>query len=290
MKIIRSIRGIQREIDKLHRRGKIVGFVPTMGALHEGHLSLMRAARRRCDVVVVSIFVNPTQFGPGEDYQRYPRDFPGDAKKCRSAGVDILFAPSLKQIYPPDHRTLVSVKGLGDLLEGASRPGHFTGVATVVLKLLVIVRPEKVFLGQKDYQQTVVIRRMVKDLHLDSEVVVCSTRREPDGLAMSSRNRYLSVPERRAATVLWKALREGRAAIEKGDRDASRVRSILTHCITQDSLAKLDYVAVMAPKTLEEVHEIRGPVVLALAVWIGKTRLIDNIIVRPSSSKRSASF
>lgn len=281
MKIIRSIRGIKREIEKRHRRGKTVGLVPTMGALHEGHLSLMRMARRQCSIVVVSLFVNPTQFGPNEDYKRYPRNLKGDAKQCKGAGVDILFVPAARQIYPPGHRALVAVKGLGEVLEGASRPGHFTGVATIVLKLFHIVKPAMAYFGQKDYQQTVVIRRLVKDLHLDVKIIVGPTVREPDGLAMSSRNQYLSASERRAATCLWKTLQEGKAMIQNGERDAAKVRSALTHRVAQEPLAKIDYMTVVDLETLEEIKEVREPALLALAVWIGRTRLIDNVKVRP---------
>lgn len=281
MKIVRSIPEMKREIAPFHRKGRIIGLVPTMGALHEGHLSLMRAARRPCDVVVVSLFVNPTQFGPNEDYKRYPRDLRGDARKCKAAGADILFAPTVRQMYPQDHRTLVAVKGLGEVLEGVSRPGHFAGVATIVLKLLNIVKPAIAYLGQKDYQQTVVILRMVEDLNLNIRIVVGPTIREPDGLAMSSRNRYLSASERRAAACLWKALQEGKAMIQNGERDAAKVRSILIHRIAQEPLAKMDYAAVLDPKTLEEIREIHGSALLTLSVWIGRTRLIDNVKVRP---------
>lgn len=281
MKIVRSIPEIKREIAQFHRKGRIIGFVPTMGALHEGHLSLMRKARHQCGVVVVSIFVNPTQFGPNEDYKRYPRDFRSDARKCKGVGVDILFAPAARQIYPQGHRTLVTVGGLGEVLEGASRPGHFAGVATIVLKLLNIVKPAMAYFGQKDYQQTVVIRRMVKDLNLDAKIIVGPTVREPDGLAMSSRNQYLSASERRAAACLFRALQEGKAMIQNGERDAAKVRSALTHRVSQEPLAKIDYMTVVDLKTLEEIKEVRGPALLTLSVWIGRTRLIDNVKVKP---------
>ena len=288
MKIVRSIPEMKREIARFHRKGRIIGLVPTMGALHEGHRSLVRMARRECDVVVVSLFVNPTQFGPNEDYERYPRDLKGDAQQCKAAGADLLFAPTARQIYPQGHRTLVAVRGLGEVLEGASRPGHFAGVATIVLKLLNIVKPAKAYFGQKDYQQTVVIRRMVEDLNLDIGIRVGPTVREPDGLAMSSRNRYLSTSERRAAACLWKALQEGKAMIRNGERDAAKVRSVLSHRIAQEPLAKIDYITVVDRKTLEEIKEIHGPSLLALSVWIGRTRLIDNVKVRPPPIKEKA--
>jgi pantoate--beta-alanine ligase len=289
MKIIRTIRAMKRHAEQLRRRGKVIGFIPTLGALHKGHLLLMQKARRQCDIVIASIFVNPTQFGPHEDYRRYPRDQKGDAKKCKTAGVDILFVPSARMMYPPAHRTQVSLRSLGDILEGMSRPGHFTGVATVVLKLFNIIHPDRAYFGQKDYQQTVVIRRMVKDLHLNTRIMVTPTVREADGLAMSSRNLYLSKEQRRQATILWKALKEAKKAVQQGVKEASKVRSMMIHRIAQEPHVKIDYVAVVDPETLEEVSNISGPALLALAVRIGKTRLIDNIIAiaAPPDSRRN---
>ena len=282
MKIIRTIGTMQRHAEQLRCRGKVIGLIPTLGALHKGHLSLMRKAHQQCDIVIASVFVNPTQFGPHEDYQHYPRDLEGDAKKCKAAGVDILFAPSARRMYPPGHRTQVSLRRLGDILEGTSRPGHFTGVATVVLKLFNIIHPDRAYFGQKDYQQTVVVRRMVKDLHLNTRITVTPTVRESDGLAMSSRNMYLSKEQRRQATILWKALQEAKKVIQGGAKEASQVRSTMICRITQEEpQAKIDYVAVVDPETLEEVEKIGGPVLLTLAVRIGQTRLIDNTMVRP---------
>ncbi len=281
MKILRTIEGMRRHAAGLRRRHMPIGFVPTMGALHQGHLSLMRMASRQCPVVLVSIFVNPSQFGPHEDYARYPRNLKGDAKKCRTAGVDILFAPTALQLYPHGFKTWVSVKEIGDVLEGHSRPGHFSGMATIVLKLFNIIRPHRAYFGLKDHQQAAVIRRLVKDLNLDTKIVLGPTIREPDGLAMSSRNRYLSRAERRAAPILWKALQSGREAVRKGVNRASNVRSAMIRRIVREPMAKIDYVTVADPETLNKISEIRGPVLIALAVWIGQTRLIDNIIVRP---------
>lgn len=280
MKIIKSIRQMQSWAEQRRGRGKTIGFVPTMGALHEGHHSLMRAARRRCDAVVVSIFVNPAQFGPNEDYARYPRDAKGDAALCRLEKVDILFMPTAEAIYPEGHQTTISVKPLGDGLEGAFRPNHFSGVAAVVAKLFQIVKPQMAFFGQKDYQQTVVIRRLVQDLHFPVKIIVCPTVREKDGLAMSSRNRYLSSEGRRAARILFKAMQLGRDQIREGKRNAAAVRNEMTRWIRQEPLAKIDYVAITHPETLEEVLHIKGPVVLLLAVRIGKTRLIDNLLLK----------
>lgn len=281
MKIIKSIRQMQAWADGQRRRGKTIGFVPTMGALHEGHRSLMRAARRQSDQVVVSIFVNPTQFGPNEDYARYPREPTADADLCRREKVDILFMPTAGVVYPEGHDTKIVVGRIGEVLEGAVRPGHFSGVATVVAKLFQIVKPEIAFFGQKDYQQTVVIRRLVRDLNFPVKIVACPTLREPDGLAMSSRNRYLSAEERRAALILFKALQRGKELVQQRERDATTVRDEMIRLMRQEPLAKIDYAAVVHPETLEEVIEIQRPVVLLLAVWIGKTRLIDNLLVKP---------
>ncbi|MBI3597674.1 MAG: pantoate--beta-alanine ligase [Nitrospirae bacterium] len=280
MRLIRTIKQMQDLTSKLHRQGRIIGFVPTMGALHEGHLSLMRAARKRCDAVVVSLFVNPTQFGPNEDYARYPRDARGDAVLCRREKVDLLFMPTAEAVYPEGHDTQIRVGRIGEVLEGALRPGHFSGVATVVAKLFQMIQPDVAFFGQKDYQQTVVIRQLVRDLNFPVKIVACPTVRENDGLAMSSRNRYLSMEERRAARILFKALQKGKALLQQGERDATTVQEEMTRLIRQEPMAKIDYVSVGHPETLEDVSRIEGPVILLLAVWIGKTRLIDNALVK----------
>jgi len=279
MRRIQTVHAMRSWSQGLHREGVTIGLVPTMGALHEGHRSLIRAARLACDASAVSIFVNPLQFGPLEDFDRYPRSLAQDLRLCQSAGVDAVFIPRAQEMYPPDFETAVSVQRLTRRYEGLSRPGHFGGVTTVVMKLLNIVRPDKAFFGQKDYQQTVVVERLVKDLNLDTEIVVRPTVREPDGLALSSRNRQLSPEERKAATVLYRALSDGRELIRAGERSVKKVEAAMTRLIWAEPLARLDYLAVADPTTLDEVRSVRGRVVLLLAVWIGKSRLIDNLIV-----------
>ena len=279
MRRIQTVHAMRSWSGGLQREGVTIGLVPTMGALHEGHRSLIRAARLACDASAVSIFVNPLQFGPLEDFDRYPRSLAQDLRLCQSAGVDAVFIPRAQEMYPPDFETAVSVQRLTRRYEGLSRPGHFGGVTTVVMKLLNIVRPDKAFFGQKDYQQTVVVERLVKDLNLDTEIVVRPTVREPDGLALSSRNRQLSPEERKAATVLYRALSDGRELIRAGERSVKKVEAAMTRLIWAEPLARLDYLAVADPTTLDEVRSVRGRVVLLLAVWIGKSRLIDNLIV-----------
>lgn len=255
------------------------GFVPTMGYLHEGHLSLVRRARAENDHVAVSIFVNPTQFGPHEDYNRYPRDLERDLQLLAPLGVELVFAPPVEEMYPPGFQTWVVVEEVSRPLEGAARPGHFRGVATVVTKLFNILQPDRAYFGQKDAQQTVVIRRMVQDLNIPVEIVVCPTVREPDGLAMSSRNTYLSPEERQAATVLFRALQAAKARYEEGERDAERLRAVMREVIQAEPLARLDYVSVADPETLQELSRVEDRALLSLAVYIGKTRLIDNILL-----------
>jgi pantoate--beta-alanine ligase len=255
------------------------GFVPTMGYLHEGHLSLVRRARAENDRVAVSIFVNPTQFGPHEDYARYPRDLERDLRLLEPLGVDLVFVPSVEEMYPPGFQTWVIVEEVSRPLEGASRPGHFRGVATVVAKLFNILQPDRAYFGQKDAQQTVVIRRMVQDLNIPVEIVICPTVREPDGLAMSSRNTYLNPEERRAATVLFRALQAAKARYEVGERDAERLREAMREVIRAEPLARIDYVSVAHPETLQELERVEGPALLSLAVYIGTTRLIDNLML-----------
>ena len=259
--------------------GRSTGFVPTMGALHAGHLSLVRAALAECQPVIASIFVNPTQFGPSEDFQKYPRTLEADSKKLEDAGVDYLFAPEASEIYPPGFRTWVNVEGLSDRLEGRSRRGHFRGVTTVVLKLLEIIQPRKAFFGRKDAQQARIIRQMARDLHLDSEIVVCPIVREADGLAMSSRNAYLNPEERRAATILFRALDGARASISRGERDALRLTAAMREALRTEPLAESDYVELVDAETLEPVTRLRGVCLALLAVRIGAIRLIDNLLI-----------
>jgi pantoate--beta-alanine ligase len=256
-----------------------VGLVPTMGFLHDGHLSLVEKARQECRTVAVSIFVNPTQFGPTEDLAAYPRDPPRDLAALESAGVDLVWTPAPEVVYPPGFQTWVTVEGVSQGLEGERRPGHFRGVATIVTKQLHAIQPQKAYFGQKDAQQAAVIRRLTADLDFPTEIVVCPTVREPDGLAMSSRNTFLDPDERRAAPVLNRALEAGRRAYAAGERDADRLRQILQTVLAEEPRAEVQYVSAADPNTLQELH---GPVekaLLSLAVFIGKTRLIDNAVI-----------
>ncbi len=259
--------------------GLSTGLVPTMGALHGGHMALVRAALAECRPVIASIFVNPSQFGPTEDFQKYPRSFEADRTMLEDAGVDYLFAPEAAEIYPPGFRTWVNVEGLSERLEGRVRRGHFRGVTTVVLKLLEIVRPQKAFFGRKDAQQARIIRQMARDLHLDSEIVVCPIVREADGLAMSSRNAYLDPAERRAATILFRALDATRASIARGERDALRLTAAMRELLRTEPLAEPDYVELVDAESLESVTRLRGACLALLAVRIGPVRLIDNMLI-----------
>ena len=265
--------------------GRLVGFVPTMGALHAGHLSLVDAARREASPVVVSIFVNPKQFGPAEDYARYPRPAEEDRHALEEAGVDILFMPTAEEMYPPGFSTSVSVEGIGDRLEGKLRPGHFRGVSTVVLKLLEIVAPRWAYFGRKDAQQARLIAQMAEDLALDSEIVVCPIVRESDGLAMSSRNAYLSPEERRAATSLYRALESVRQAISAGERDAGPLVEKARGILASEPLAKPDYIELVNAQTFENVARLRGDCYFLLAARFGATRLIDNMLVEAGANE-----
>jgi len=279
LETIHTIEWMKQVARQTRAEGRMTGFVPTMGALHAGHMSLVRAALAECQPVIASIFVNPAQFGPGEDFQKYPRTLKADSKKLEDAGVDYLFAPEASEIYPPGFRTWVNVEGLSERLEGKVRPGHFRGVATVVLKLLEIVQPRKAFFGRKDAQQARIIRQMARDLHLDSEIVVGPIVREPDGLAMSSRNAYLKPGERRAATILFRALDGARASISRGERDALRLRAAMREMLRTEPLAEPEYVELVDAETLESVTRVRGACLALLAVRIGATRLIDNLLI-----------
>jgi pantoate--beta-alanine ligase len=262
-----------------------------MGALHDGHVDLIRAARRETGFTVVSIFVNPAQFGPNEDFTRYPRPIEKDLEICRAEAVDIVFAPEVQTIYPADFRTFVEVQQLQDVLEGASRPGHFRGVTTVVLKLLNIVQPDLAYFGQKDAQQARIIQQMVQDLDLQVALAIRSIVREPDGLALSSRNRYLSPEERQHATVLYQVLQEAREQIEAGEKDAAALKQRLEARIRNTPGAVVDYVAVVSPDSFQAVHDLTGDVLVALAVRFGRTRLLDNLFLpaydRPGGRSRS---
>lgn len=258
---------------------KTIGFVPTMGALHEGHLSLIRRSKDENDVTIVSIFVNPIQFGPKEDFEKYPRDTEGDIKKLDALKTDILFLPNDKEMYPELFSTSINIGHIGEILCGISRPGHFNGVATVVTKLFNIVMPDKAYFGQKDFQQTVVIKKLVKELNFDIDVVVCPTVREPDGLAMSSRNSYLNKEERKAAVVLYRALKHGEELIRRRLDDVSYIKREMEAVIKSEPKANIEYVEIVDVQSLKEIKKIKKPVAICLAVKIGKTRLIDNLIV-----------
>jgi pantoate--beta-alanine ligase len=267
-------RKIRREQDRT------IGLVPTMGALHEGHLSLVREARRMCDVVVVSVFVNPTQFGPSEDYEDYPRNLTKDTALLTDYNVDYIFAPAAEEIYPKDFSTYVNVGGLSKLLEGESRPGHFRGVATVVAILLNTVRPDFAFFGQKDAQQAVIIKRMVRDLAFDTEIVVSATVREDSGLAISSRNLYLDAEEQQSAAVIHRALKQAKEIYKKGERHAAKLAEIVRATIETEPRVRVDYVSVVDAETLEKLDKLdERPILVAVAAYVGKTRLIDNTML-----------
>ncbi len=279
MKIIRDFEALKYHINKAKRDGKTVGFVPTMGFLHEGHISLLKEAGRQTDYVVLSIFVNPMQFGVGEDYEEYPRDLENDGRKAEQAGCHIIFYPEVKAMYPSGYSTYVNVEDISEPLCGGSRPGHFRGVTTVVAKLFNLVEPDKAFFGQKDAQQSLIVKRMVEDLNMNLEVVVCPTFREDDGLAMSSRNAYLKPEERAAAVVLYHTLIEVRDKIISGERDAAVIKNFMINSIDKEVLASRQYVEVVDAHTLQNIEHIEGATLLALAVKFGSTRLIDNIMV-----------
>ena len=256
-----------------------LGFVPTMGCLHEGHLSLVQRAKQECASVAVSIFVNPTQFGPHEDFTSYPRNLQNDLNLLAPLAPDLVWAPTPEIMYPPGHQTWIEVEGLTQPLEGAVRPGHFRGVTTIVAKLFNAVQPQRAYFGQKDAQQAAVIRRMTADLDLPIKIVVCPTVREADGLAMSSRNTYLNAREREAATVLFRALSRAREAWESGERSADELRRIINGTLITEPLAKMQYASCADPDTLEELEQVAEKALLSMAVHVGKTRLIDNVVL-----------
>jgi pantoate--beta-alanine ligase len=279
MKRVSTVAAMKAACRQITGAGKTLGFVPTMGALHEGHLSLVRASKARCNATAVSIFVNPLQFGPAEDLDKYPRTLERDAAMLEALGVDLLFTPSAEEMYPPGAKTYVQVEDLVDKLDGASRPGHFRGVATVVAKLFEIVRPRCAFFGQKDAAQIAVLRKMVRDLDMDVELVVCPIVREPDGLAMSSRNVYLTPEQRQQALVLHRALLRVQLAVDHGERDASKLRAIGLQILEEEPVARLDYFAIVDPETLDPVTNVAHGALVAAAAYFGATRLIDNILL-----------
>lgn len=280
MKTVRTAGAMAAWSAAHHREGVTIGLVPTMGALHAGHRALIRAARLSCDAVVVSLFVNPAQFGPQEDFARYPRTPASDAAICRKEGVDVLFAPPVGEIYPDGFQTTIAVPRLARRWEGERRPGHFAGVATVVAKLLALVRPAVAVFGQKDFQQASLIKRLVEDLNLGARVVVYPTVREADGLALSSRNVYLTPAQRRAASVLFRSLNAGRLALRSGVRSGAGVRQAMRRVLSTEPMARLEYLAVCDPDRLEPLKRVRDRAVLLGAIRIGRIRLIDNLLVK----------
>ena len=284
MQIVRSLKKMQKFCGELKREGKIIGFVPTMGYLHKGHLSLLRIAKKRSDVLVVSVFVNPMQFGPREDFKRYPRDFKKDRflLESRLRRDDFVFAPQMKDMYPNGYLTYVKVDKITDKLEGATRPGHFQGVTTIVAKLFNIVQPDVAVFGQKDAQQAVVLKKMVDDLNYRIKMIIAPTVRERDGLALSSRNMYLSREERKQATVLYQALVLAKDMIKMGERKASKIVSGMRTLINKQPLAHIDYIAITDAHSLELLNKLKGEILISLAVRFGKTRLIDNIKMKIS--------
>jgi len=279
MKILRTTKALTDWSRYLRREGVTIGFVPTMGALHDGHRSLIRAARLACDAVVVSIFVNPTQFAPTEDLSKYPRQFRRDQALCRTEGVDVIFAPTVNAMYPEGTHTIVSVPALVRRWEGEARPHHFQGVATVVTKLLSLVQPDRTWFGQKDYQQAMVVRQLVADLNLPSHITVHPTVREADGLALSSRNVYLTSRQRQAAPVLYRALQAGATAIRSGERRGVAVQRLMTRTVAQEPLATVEYLTVCHPTSLEPLPVIDRRAVLLGVIRIGTVRLLDNVLV-----------
>lgn len=277
MQIAQTIDQIRQYVAQARTEGKTVGLVPTMGALHVGHISLIEAAAERCDDIVVSIFINPTQFGPGEDFDAYPRPLEADIEICRAYGVGAVFAPTATEMYPRQMLTWVTVEELTGPLCGRSRPGHFRGVTTVCAKLFNIVRPDAAFFGQKDAQQTIVIQRMVADLNMPLEIVVCPTVREPDGLAVSSRNRYLDPEQRKDASIIYQALEKARAVVEVGVRNAEEIRAEMQATLSRAPALEVEYIAIVDAESLEALDVVAGRVLVAVAARLGATRLIDNI-------------
>jgi pantoate--beta-alanine ligase len=280
MKLVDSISRMTTLVKMLKKEGKSIGFVPTMGYLHEGHMSLVKAAKKHTDVVVMSIFVNPLQFGPKEDFEKYPRDIKRDEALAGEAGVDVIFCPSVKDMYPEGYATYVNVECLTDSLCGGSRPGHFKGVTTAVAKLFNIVKPDVAYFGQKDAQQVAVVRKMARDLNLDIEIKSMPIIRETDGLAMSSRNVYLSEEERHQALVLNQSLEKALSLVKAGERDPANVIKAIREFIARKPMVRIDYISIVDAKDLKDVSEISGEALVALAAFVGKTRLIDNIIIK----------
>lgn len=279
MKIVEKIQEVQKLVAEAKKAGQTIGLVPTMGALHEGHFSLIKTAKQQTDFVVVSIFVNPTQFGPTEDIDKYPRTLDADAAGCEKNGADVIFAPTANEIYPQKNITWVNIEKLDQPLCGKNRPGHFRGVATVCTKLFNIAQPDIAFFGQKDAQQSIIIQRLVADLNMPLKIVVCPTVRENDGLAMSSRNKYLNADERKDAVLLYAALQEAEILIAAGLRDSKKIIGEMEKIINLSSRTKIDYISIVHAQTLEDIERVEGKTLIAMAVKIGPARLIDNIII-----------
>lgn len=279
MRIVRTIPEARAAVAALRVQARCLGLVPTMGALHAGHISLVRAARAACDAVVATIFVNPTQFGPTEDFSTYPRTFDADCALLEAEGVDLLFAPETAEMYPEDFCTVVEVEGLSDRLDGQSRPGHFRGVATVVARLFNIVAPDKAFFGQKDAAQVAILRRMVRDLNFPLDLVVCPIVRDRDGLALSSRNRYLSPQDRLHALALSRALRRIEETVAAGVSDSATLLQAARAVLAEEPAIRLDYLRIVDPDTLQDLPDVRRGALVAVAAWVGSARLIDNLLV-----------
>lgn len=281
MQTIQTVQALKQWVTQARNEGKTIGLVPTMGALHAGHISLVKAARQDCNLVVVSIFVNPTQFGPKEDFSKYPRTLDKDSALLARENVDVIFAPSIEEVYPAGASTFVEVEGLSSRLDGASRPGHFRGVATVVSKLFLMANPHRAYFGQKDAAQVAVLRKMVRDLHFDLQLIVCPIVRDGDGLALSSRNSYLSAEERKQALVLSRSLQRVEALLKSGEKKAAALIQAAQEVFAEESQVRIDYVTAVDPDSLEEVTEIQRKTLFAVAAWVGATRLIDNMILVP---------
>jgi pantoate--beta-alanine ligase len=282
MEIVRITETMQRLAEEIRNGGQRIGLVPTMGFLHEGHLSLIRTLRPQSDVLVVSIFVNPTQFGPGEDLNKYPRDIDRDEQLCRKENVDIIFYPNSGEMYPEPYLTYINVDVLAETMCGKSRPGHFRGVATVVSKLFNIIKPHTAIFGQKDYQQSLVIRQMVRDLNFDINIITAPIVREHDGLALSSRNKYLDREERKNAPLIYKSLQEAQKMVKNGITSPSIISRQIEHVLRKIPYIKIDYIAIVNRQNLQPVEQIDGNTLIALAVYVGKTRLIDNVLIEIS--------
>lgn len=277
MEILRYVKEIKAKTNELKKQGKSIGFVPTMGYLHKGHISLIEKAKKENDIVIVSIFVNPTQFGPNEDYKKYPRDMERDSLLCKEAGTDIIFNPSALEMYPTSYMTYIDVENITHRLCGKSRPGHFKGVTTVVNKLFNITQANKAYFGQKDAQQVAVLQKMVEDLNMNIEIIPCPIVREADGIAMSSRNVYLTEEERKAASILHKTLLMAENYIKNGMKNVEELENLLIKNIKSEALASIDYVEIVNAKTLTDIKTLENEILIALAVYFGKTRLIDNL-------------